>query len=130
MKDGNRYRRRRSPPANAATGSRIDPEANSTRTGSSRLVAKGRAELAGRPAPIHAVAALEAALALWRASPLADLAYEPFAQEEIARLEELHLGAVEQRIDADLATGRHADVFAELEALIGRHPSVSASAAS
>ncbi len=62
------------------------------------------------------------ALALWRASPLADLAYEPFAQEEIARLEELHLGVVEQRIDADLATGRHADVCAELQALIGRHP--------
>ena len=55
-------------------------------------------------------------------APLADLAYEPFAQEEITRLEELHLGAVEQRIDADLATGRHADVVAELEALIGRHP--------
>ena len=45
---------------------------------------------------------LREALALWRGPPLADLAYEPFAQAPIARLEELRLGALEQRIDADL----------------------------
>jgi DNA-binding SARP family transcriptional activator len=72
----------------------------------------------------HAEAAdvLQRALALWRGSPLADLAYEKFAQEEIARLEELHTAAVEDRIDADLALGRHAEVVAELEALVSRHP--------
>jgi Bacterial transcriptional activator domain len=50
--------------------------------------------------------ALREALALWRGPPLADLAYEPFAQAPIARPEELRLHALEQRIDAGLATGR------------------------
>ena len=43
---------------------------------------------------------------LWRGPALADLAYESFAQPEIARLEELRWAAHEQRIDADLAAGR------------------------
>ena len=47
-------------------------------------------------------------LALWRGPPLADLAYEPFAQAEIARLEERRLVALEDRIEADLVLGRHA----------------------
>ena len=62
------------------------------------------------------------ALALWRGPALADLAYEPFAQTEIARLEELRLAALEQRIDADLATGRHTELVGELEALVAEHP--------
>ena len=65
---------------------------------------------------------LSEALALWRGPPLADLAYEPFAQPEIVRLEELRLAAVEQRIDAELAAGRHADVVGELERLVREHP--------
>ena len=64
---------------------------------------------------------LRDALALWRGSPLADLA-EPFAQPEIARLEELRMAVLEQRIDADLAVGRHAELVGELEALIVRNP--------
>ena len=66
--------------------------------------------------------ALRRALALWRGPPLGDLAFEHFAQAEIARLEELRLAALEQRIDADLASGRHAEVVGEIEALVGRHP--------
>ena len=62
------------------------------------------------------------ALALWRGPAFADLAYEPFAQAERARLEELRLVALEVRIDADLALGRHADLVGELEALIAEHP--------
>jgi Bacterial transcriptional activator domain/AAA ATPase domain len=65
---------------------------------------------------------LREALAVWRGPPLADLAYEPFAQAEIGRLEELRLAALEQRIDADLASGRHAEVVGELEALAAEHP--------
>jgi YVTN family beta-propeller protein len=65
---------------------------------------------------------LTQALALWRGQPLAQFAYEPFAQAEIARLEELHVGALEARIDAELALGRHAGVIAELEALVRQHP--------
>ena len=65
---------------------------------------------------------LEEALALWRGPPLVDLADAPFAQGEIARLEELHLTALELRIDGQLAAGRQAQVIGELEALVGRHP--------
>ena len=57
-----------------------------------------------------------------RGPPLADLGYESFAQPAIARLEELRLGAIEKRIEADLALGRHAEVVAELETLVADHP--------
>src|SRR5260221_7559427 len=64
----------------------------------------------------------EAALALWRGDPLADFADQRFAHAEIARLVELRLSAVEQRIERGLAEGRHADLVAELEALTRQHP--------
>jgi YVTN family beta-propeller protein len=72
--------------------------------------------------PERAAELLRDGLALWRGPPLADFAYEPFAQAEIARLEELRLSAVEQRIEAELALGHHAQVIGELESLVGRHP--------
>ena len=65
---------------------------------------------------------LEEALALWRGPPLADFTYEPFAQEEIHRLEELRLSALEDRLEADLALGRHEEVVGELEQLARAHP--------
>jgi DNA-binding SARP family transcriptional activator len=77
---------------------------------------------AGRAAPSGAAPKLREALALWRGPALADLAYEGFAQPEITRLEEMRLAVLEQRIDADLALGRHAELAGELEALVARHP--------
>ena len=65
---------------------------------------------------------LRDALALWRGPALADFAYESFAQSAIARLEEIRLAAVELRIDADLALGRHDELVGELEALVAEHP--------
>ena len=65
---------------------------------------------------------LREGLALWRGEPLADFAYESFAQAEIARLEELRLAALEERIEADLALGRHDELIAELEPLVDRNP--------
>ena len=65
---------------------------------------------------------LREALALWRGAPLSDLAYEPRAQAEIARLDELHTGALEQRIEADLALGRHSQLVGELERLVEELP--------
>jgi class 3 adenylate cyclase len=65
---------------------------------------------------------LSEALALWRGSALADFTFEPFAQSEIVRLEDLRLAAVEERIQADLALGRETHLVAELEALVARHP--------
>ena len=65
---------------------------------------------------------LREALDLWRGPALADFSYERFAQAEITRLEELRLAALEERIEADLAVGRHAQLAGELEALIVEHP--------
>jgi YVTN family beta-propeller protein len=62
------------------------------------------------------------ALGLWRGEPLADLAYEPFAQGEIARLQEARLAALEDRIAADLTLGRHRALVGELEVLAEEHP--------
>jgi DNA-binding SARP family transcriptional activator/class 3 adenylate cyclase len=72
--------------------------------------------------PRQAADGLRGALALWRGPALADLRFEDFLQADIARLEELRLTALEDRIDADLALGRHADLPAELESLVARHP--------
>jgi DNA-binding SARP family transcriptional activator len=77
---------------------------------------------ARRAEPGRAADKLRAALGLWRGPPLADLAYEPFAQTEIMRLEELRLATLEERVEADLACGLHADLVGELESLAAAHP--------
>jgi len=86
-----------------------------------RLLAEGR-QLRTGGNPKKAAEVLRSALALWRGPPFADLAYESFAQTEIARLEELRLAALEERIEADLALGRQAELVPELEALVRDHP--------
>ncbi|HEY3009942.1 MAG TPA: BTAD domain-containing putative transcriptional regulator, partial [Micromonosporaceae bacterium] len=74
-------------------------------------------------APVATKAArLRDALGLWRGPALDEFAYEPFAQAAIAELEELRLAALEERVEADLALGRHAELVAELEGLIAEHP--------
>jgi DNA-binding SARP family transcriptional activator len=72
--------------------------------------------------PALAARALREALALWRGPAFADLQDEPFAPAAIARLAELRAAALEQRIEADLSLGRHAELVPELEALVGEHP--------
>ena len=72
--------------------------------------------------PERATELLGEGLELWRGAPLADFAYESFAQPEIAQLEELRLTAVEARIEAELALGHHAQTIGELESLVDRHP--------
>jgi predicted ATPase/DNA-binding SARP family transcriptional activator len=86
-----------------------------------RLSQEGRATLAAGNAA-GAAETLRAALALWTGSALADLAWEPFAQAEVVRLEELRLAALEDRIDADLALGRHGQLVGELERLVAEQP--------
>jgi DNA-binding SARP family transcriptional activator len=85
------------------------------------LLAEGRKALA-RDEASRAAETQRAALALWRGPALADVAYEPFADAESARLEELRLAALEERIDADLALDRHAGLVAELDALVRTEP--------
>jgi DNA-binding SARP family transcriptional activator len=86
----------------------------------SRLCGEGRAALADGAAA-RAAELLREALALWRGPALAEFT-EPFAAAEAAHLEELRLLALEDRLDADLALGRHAAVAAELQALAAAHP--------
>ncbi len=72
--------------------------------------------------PADAVQLLEQALALWKGDFAVDLGDEPFVAPERARLEELRLIAVEDRIDAMLELGRHTDVLAELDLLVRDYP--------
>ena len=85
------------------------------------LCAEGRDAL-GRNDRETGAARLREALELWRGEPLADFAFEPFARSARDRLQELRLAALEDRIAADLALGRHAELVAELEALVEQHP--------
>ena len=70
----------------------------------------------------EAAATLRASLDLWRGPAFADFADEEFARTEIARLEELRLAAVEERIEADLRLGGGSELVPELESLVHRHP--------
>jgi DNA-binding SARP family transcriptional activator/DNA-binding beta-propeller fold protein YncE len=85
------------------------------------LGARGRSELESGE-PEEASATFAAALALWRGPPLADVAFEGFAQTEAARLEELRLTATAGRIEAELELGKHSELVPELEALVRDHP--------
>lgn len=86
-----------------------------------RMVDDGRRALAGGDAE-GAAALLREALSLWRGPPLAEFAYEPFAQTEIARLEEQRLAAIEARVDSELAAGWHASLVGELGQLVAANP--------
>ena len=86
-----------------------------------RLVDAGRRALADGHAE-EAAATLREALELWRGAPLADLSLESFAATDVARLEEHWLAALEARVEADLASGRHAALAGELQQLLAEHP--------
>jgi predicted ATPase/DNA-binding SARP family transcriptional activator len=84
------------------------------------MAAEGRGLIASDPE--RAARVLINALSMWRGPALADFAYESFARAEIVRLEEMRLAVVEDRIEADLASGRHIDLVGELDALVGEYP--------
>jgi DNA-binding SARP family transcriptional activator len=84
-----------------------------------QAVTDGRRLLdAGRPA--EAASRLREGLALWRGPVLADVD-AAFARPVVTQLEERRLAALEDRIDADLALGRHAELVGELDALVEEH---------
>jgi predicted ATPase/DNA-binding SARP family transcriptional activator/class 3 adenylate cyclase len=86
-----------------------------------RLAGAGQAALSGGEAAA-AAGRFRQALGLWRGPALADVCeVEPLAREA-DRLEELRLAAVEGRIEADIALGRHAEVTGELQGLVGEYP--------
>jgi DNA-binding SARP family transcriptional activator len=85
------------------------------------LFREGRDLLAGGDAA-GAYAVLAEGLALWRGPALADWRYEAFAQAEAGRLDELRFACLEERIAADLALGRAAELVGELEGLVVEQP--------
>jgi DNA-binding SARP family transcriptional activator len=72
--------------------------------------------------PAQASVLLRSALTLWRGPPLAEFGDEPFARLEAARLEDLHLAALKDLIDADLSRGDHRALVPELRRLVEEHP--------
>jgi DNA-binding SARP family transcriptional activator len=86
-----------------------------------RLAREGR-ELLGAGDSKAAAKRLAEALELWRGTPFAEFESEPFARDAGARLEDARLAALEERIEADLALGRHARLIPELEELVAREP--------
>lgn len=85
------------------------------------LTAQARADLAaGRPEA--AAARLRQALGLWRGPALSDVADFSFARSDVVRLEEARLAALEDRVEADLACGRHTSLTSELDGLMASHP--------
>ena len=99
----------------------VEPDAIDARRFEAMLTEGRAARVAGDAKGARRL--LDDALALWRGPPLADAGFESFAQGEIARLEELRVAALEERIDARLSAGEHALVVAELEQLAAEHPS-------
>ena len=99
---------------------RAEPEALDAHRFEQRLSEGIAARSAGDPA--EGTERLRRALAMWAGAALADFTYEPFAQGEIVRLEELRVVAFEERIEADLALGGHAALVSELEGLVREHP--------
>lgn len=85
------------------------------------LAREGKQALARGEASL-ALNVLQQALALWRGKPLAELSHSSSVQIEIARLEEEHLSTLEDRLEAELAVGRHAETIGELTALSAQHP--------
>jgi WD40 repeat protein len=85
------------------------------------LIARGRARLTAG-SPVDARDEIAAALSLWRGMPYADWPEAAFAESERRKLAEIRVTAVEGRLDADLALGRHADIIPELEQLVVDEP--------
>ncbi len=119
------------PPASAAGALQVHVHALRKTLGPDRIVTRPPGYLMrvdGDELDLHRFTRLaatgdpHAALALWRGEALADVAFEPFAQAEAARLEEARLAALEARIDADLDAGRHGDLAGELDAVTAAHP--------
>jgi DNA-binding SARP family transcriptional activator len=86
-----------------------------------RLADEGRSALAAGDAET-AAARLREALGLWTGPPLSDLVYERSVEVEAVRLAELRLAALEDRIEADLQSGRSTELVGELQGLVARHP--------
>ena len=103
-------------------GYRLDPGAHRFDLVTFRRLAATGTARAEAGDPHGAAEALTEALALWRGPVLSDLAVGLDTQGTLAQLEEQRLAALEQRVEVELALGRHRDLVGELEALVAAHP--------
>ena len=122
------------PPASAQSALQVHIHALRKTLGADRIVTHGRGyalrvdaeeldvERFERLVATGTRASLDTALALWRGPALGDFASAPFARADAARLEEARLAALEARIAADLAAGRHTEVVPELDTLVKASP--------
>jgi DNA-binding SARP family transcriptional activator/tetratricopeptide (TPR) repeat protein len=85
-----------------------------------RLTRSGRSVPEDEPA--RAAEMLRQGLALWQGTPFADVIHEDAVSSEVARLDELRLSALEERLEADLALGRASELVPELEVLVAENP--------
>jgi predicted ATPase/DNA-binding SARP family transcriptional activator len=105
-----------------APGYSLDVDAQTVDAGRfAQFASRGRAALTAGDAET-AAALFRDALALWRGEALAEFAYDEFARAETARLTEERLSVLEDRIDADLACGRHTELIGELEEAVSAEP--------
>jgi DNA-binding SARP family transcriptional activator len=86
-----------------------------------RIVADARERMADGESEAASLL-LQEALGFWRGPTLAGLALESFGRAEVAQLDELRLTLLMDRIDCDLARGRHEHVLGELQVLVREHP--------
>ncbi|MBA3764505.1 MAG: AAA family ATPase, partial [Actinobacteria bacterium] len=99
---------------------RLDPEALDVARVHSLTQAGRSASAQGDH--LGAVLAYADALRVWRGPSLGEFADEEWAAPEAARLEELRCLLIEERIDAELACGRHAELVGEIESLCRSYP--------
>jgi predicted ATPase/DNA-binding SARP family transcriptional activator/Tfp pilus assembly protein PilF len=129
------------PPETAANALQVAVHALRKQLGADRIVTRGKGyllrveageldlqrftesvERARGKSPADAAEILHKALALWTGPALSDLGETPFVEADRARLEELHVAGIEDRVGADLHLGRHAELVPELESLVAAHP--------
>ncbi len=103
-------------------GYRLDVEPGAVDAGRFESLFREGSDLLAAGEVRRASALLSEGLGLWRGPAFADLRYEAFAQVEAGRLDELRLACVEERIDAELQLGHHAELVGEVEALVVEHP--------
>jgi DNA-binding NarL/FixJ family response regulator/DNA-binding SARP family transcriptional activator len=105
-----------------AGGYRVSVEADRLdATRAQELLASARTSAAAGD-PDIAAEQFRQALALWRGRTLACLELEGSGRHEVEQLEEMRLGALMDRVDCDLALGRHEQLVGELNRLVGEHP--------
>ena len=110
------------PIATADGGYRLEVEADALDASRAELIVASAREAVANGELESAAEHFHHAVGLWRGPTLAGLQLESHGRGEVARLDELRLTALMDRIDCDLALGRHEDVVGELQMLVGEHP--------